>query len=203
MPRTGLSALEIKNKAVEATMVKMRQVGFDKVRLTDVAKKLGVSHAALYSHFTDKSALFDAVSERWLLQIDESLAAVCRKPGKDPSEKILAWMLTLHRAKLAKIQHDPELYKSFDLSSSMDKPYVRRHLETMRAQLVDLAKEAIAKRRLRDADPDAIALVLHESMMAFHHPKLVAQHMHEKREPLLRVVLDRVLQGLDLKARAR
>jgi len=201
MPRTGLTALEIKNKAVEATMVKMRQVGFDKVRLTDVAKKLGVSHAALYSHFEDKSALFDAVSERWLVQIDDSLAAVCRKPGKDPSEKILAWMLTLHRAKLAKIQHDPELYKSFDLSSSMEKAYVRRHLETMRAQLVDLAKEAIAKRRLRDADPDAIAVVLHESMMAFHHPKLVAQHMHEKREPLLRVVLDSVLKGLDLKAR--
>jgi hypothetical protein len=38
-------------------------------------------------------------------------------------------------------------------------------------------------------------------MMAFHHPKLVAQHMHEKREPLLRVVLDSVLKGLDLKAR--
>jgi AcrR family transcriptional regulator len=201
MPRTGLSALEIRNKAVEATMAKMRQVGFDKVRLTDVAKKLGVSHAALYSHFEDKSALFDAVSERWLVQIDDSLAAVCRKPAKDPSEKILTWMLTLHRAKLAKIQHDPELYKSFDLSSSMEKAYVRRHMETMRAQLVELANEAIARRRLRDADPDAIALVLLESMMAFHHPKLVAQHMHEKREPLLRAVLDSVLKGLDLKAR--
>jgi AcrR family transcriptional regulator len=201
MPRTGLTALEIRNKAVDATMVKMRQVGFDKVRLTDVAKTLGLSHAALYSHFEDKSALFDAVSERWLLQIDESLAAVCRRPGKDPSEKLLTWMLTLHRAKLAKIQHDPELYKSFDLSSSMEKVYVRRHMETMRAQLVQLASEAIARRRVRDADPEAIALVIHESMMAFHHPKLVAQHMHEKREPLLRVVLDSVLKGLDLKAR--
>jgi AcrR family transcriptional regulator len=201
MPRTGLTALELKNKAVEATMVRMRQVGFDKVRLIDVAKKLGLSHAALYSHFEDKSALFDAVSERWLLQIDESLAAVCRRPGKDPSEKIMAWMLTLHRAKLAKIQHDPELFKSFDLSSSMEKAYVRRHMETMHAQLVGLASEAIAKRRLRDADPEAIAVVLHESMMAFHHPKLVAQHMHEKREPLLRVVLDSVLRGLDLKGR--
>jgi AcrR family transcriptional regulator len=176
----------------------MRQVGFDKVRLTDVAKKLGVSHAALYAHFEDKSALFDAVSERWLLQIDDSLAAVCRKPGKDPAEKILAWMLTLHRAKLAKIQHDPELYKSFDLSSSMEKPYVRRHMETIHAQLVELAKQAIAQRRLRDADPETIAKVLHESMIAFHHPKLVMQHRHEKREPLLRVVLESVLKGLGL-----
>lgn len=198
MPRTGLTAQEIKNKAVDTAMVMMREAGFDKVRLTDVAKALGVSHAALYAHFEDKSALFDAVSERWLRQIDDSLAAVCRRPGKDPSEKILTWMLTLHRAKLAKIEHDPELYKSFDLSASMAKPYVRRHMETMHAQLVALASEAIAKRRLRDADPEAIAVVLHESMMAFHHPKLVFQHMHEKREPLLRVVLDSVLKGLGL-----
>src|SRR5688572_3804074 len=173
MPRTGLSAPEIRNKAIEATMAKMRQVGFDKVRLTDVARKLGVSHAALYAHFADKSALFDAVSERWLRQIDDDLAAICRKPHRDPAEKILAWMLALHRAKLAKIQHDPELYKSFDLSATMAKAHVRRHLETMHAQLVGLAKEAIAKRRLRDADPEAIAVVLSESMIAFHHPKLV------------------------------
>jgi AcrR family transcriptional regulator len=186
MPRTGLTAQQIKDHAIEVTMEKMRQVGFDKVRLTDVAKQLGVSHAALYSHFEDKSALFDAVSERWLLQIDESLATVCRKSGKEPAEKILAWMLTLHRAKLAKIQHDPELYKSFDFSATMEKAYVQRHMETMRSQLVELVKEAIAKRRLRDADPEAIAVVL---------------HAHEKRESLLRVVLDSVLKGLDLKAR--
>jgi AcrR family transcriptional regulator len=160
-----------------------------------------VSHAALYAHFADKAALLDAVSERWILEIDEDLAAVCRKPGKDPTEKILTWMLTLHRAKLAKIEHDPELYKSFDLLARMEKPYVRHHMETLRTQLVGLAREAIAKRRLRDADPEAIALVLHESTMAFHHPKLVAQYRHEKREPLLRIVLDSVLKGLDLKAR--
>ena len=198
MPRTGLSALEVRNKAIEATMAKMRQVGFDKVRLTDVARKLGVSHAALYAHFADKSALFDAVSECWLRQIDDNLAAICDKPNRDPAEKILAWMLALHRAKLAKIQHDPELYKSFDLTASMKKAYVRQHMETMHAQLVGLAKEAIAKRRLRDADPEAIAVVLHESMIAFHHPKLVAQHKDEKREPLLRSVLATVLKGLDL-----
>jgi AcrR family transcriptional regulator len=200
MPRTGLSALQIRTKAIEATMAKMRQVGFDKVRLTDVAKQLGVSHAALYTHFADKAALLDAVSECWLRQIDDNLAAICHKSNKDPADKILAWMLALHRAKLAKIQHDPELYKSFDLSASLHKPYVRQHMETMHAQLVGLAEEAIAKRRLRDADPEAIAVVLHESMIAFHHPKLVAQHKDEKREPLLRSVLDSVLKGLGLKA---
>src|SRR5579871_4913538 len=181
MPRTGLTPAEIKTKAIDATRVKMRQEGFDKVRLTDIAKELGVSHAALYAHFQDKVALFDAVSEQWLVEIDESLEAICRRSGKDPTEKIMSWMIALHRAKIAKIVHDPELYKSFDLLASMKKPYVKRHIDTMHVQLVGLVNEALAQRRLRDADPQVMASVIWESMMAFHHPKLVAQRIAEKR----------------------
>lgn len=199
MPRTGLSAAELKDKAIDATMRAMRQEGFDKVRLTDIAKQLGVSHAALYQHFADKTALLDAVSAKWLCEIDEDLEAICRKTAKEPTDKVQAWMLALHRAKLAKVLHDPELYKSFDLLALAQKPYVQQHMLTMRAQLTGLAREAIAKRRLRDADPEKLAEIIWESMMAFHHPKLVAQHLDEKREPLLKQVLDSVLRGLGLK----
>lgn len=199
MPRTGLSPEEIQEKAIDLTIERMRQVGFEKVRLVEIAKALGVSHAALYSHFKDKSALFDAVSERWLKKIDEDLEAICNK-SKDPCERILAWMLSLHHAKLEKVMHDPELYKAFSYSTSIEKPFSRRHIETMKAQLTGLVREAIVKKRLRNADPELMASVIREAMMSFHHPKLVAQHLGEKREPLLRQVLDSVLKGLRLKA---
>ena len=198
MPRTGLTAAEIQKKAVDITMVKMREEGFDKVRLTDIAKELGVSHAALYSHFKDKTALLDAVSERWLREIDENLEVICHK-AKDPTEKIIIWMLTLHRAKVAKVLHDPELYKAFDFSASFQKPFVKHHMKSMHTQLVGLVNEAIAKRRMRNADPDTMVEILQASTLAFQHPKLVAQHIHEKREPLLRLVLESVLIGLNLK----
>jgi AcrR family transcriptional regulator len=195
MPRTGLTAAEIRNKAIEAAVAQMRAEGFDKVRITGIARQLGVSHAALYAHFEDRTALLDAISERWLAEIDATLAAICRKPGKDPAKKLRAWMIALHRAKLAKVT---ELYKSFDLLAHGKKPYVQRHMETMRAQLLGLVGEAIAKRRLRDADPERMVDVIWEAMMAFHHPKLVAQHLGEEREPLLEQVLSSVLRGLDL-----
>lgn len=198
MPRTGLTADQIKTKAVEAAMVQMRHQGFDKVRLTDIAKQLGVTHAALYLHFKDKAALLDAVSERWLIEVDENLDAICRRSSKAPAEKFFAWMVALHRAKRAKVLHDPELYKSFDLLANARKPYVRRHIKTVRAQLEDLTREAIARRRLRDANPEEMAEIIWSSMMAFHHPKLVAQHVEEKREPLLKQVLESVLKGLGL-----
>jgi AcrR family transcriptional regulator len=198
MPRTGLSTAQIKKKAIDLTMVQMREKGFDQVRLTDIAKELGVSHAALYSHFKDKSALFDAVSERWLTEIDATLEAVCRK-SKEPTEKIMSWVITLHRAKLAKVLHDPELYKAFDLSTAVAKPFAKVHMDTIHAQLLGLVKEAIAKRRLRDADPEMMTRIIQESSLAFHHPKLVAQYLHEKREPVLKLVVESVLKGLGLK----
>jgi AcrR family transcriptional regulator len=198
MPRTGLSAPELKEKAVAVTIAAMRRDGFDKVRLTDIAKQLGVSHAALYAHFEDKAALVDAVSAQWLRQVDETLDAICRKPGKSPRDKIHAWMLALHRAKREKVLNDPELYKSFDLHSHAKKPYVQHHLETMRTQLVGLMREAAASRKAKGASPEKMAEVVWESMMAFHHPKLVAHHIETPREPLLKLVLDSVLKGLDL-----
>lgn len=201
MPRTGLSAPEIKEKAVAATIALMRRDGFDKVKLTEIARELGVSHAALYMHFADKAALLDAVSAQWLRGVDATLEAICKKPTKEPTEKLHAWMLALHRAKRDKVLNDPELYKSFDMNANGKKPYVQQHMATMHAQLLGLVREAIAKRRLRGAGPERaeeMTEIVWEAMMGFHHPKLVAQHIAEKREPLLKVVLESVLGGLGL-----
>lgn len=198
MPRTGLTAEQIRGKAINATLVKMRTAGFDKVRLTDIAKELEVSHAALYSHFKDKSDLMDAVSEQWLLNLDEKLESICRK-RMDPCKKIHAWALEIHRAKLEKVRHDPELYKSFDIAAEESKPFVKRHLETAHRQLLCLVKEAIAKKGLPDADPEMMTEVISAAVVVFHYPKLVARFISEKRENLLRQVVDSILKGLHLK----
>lgn len=199
VPRTGLSAAELKEKTIDLTVATMRREGFDKVRLSEIAKDLGVSHAALYAHFADKAALLDAVSERWLSEIDARLETICKKSGS-PTERLLAWVIALHRAKRDKVQNDPELYKSFDAVANAGKPYVKRHMKAMHQQLVGLITEQIAERRLQGASPEKMAGVVWESTMAFHHPKLVAQHIDEKREPLLKLVLESVLRGLGLLA---
>ena len=198
MPRTGLIAGDIREKAIDAAVVKMREVGFEKVRLTDIARQMHVSHAALYSHFKDKSDLLDAVSERWLLTLDEKLDAICRK-RKDPCEKIHAWSLAIHRAKIEKVSHDPELYRSFDIAAQRSKPFVKAHIENMYRQLSGLVGEAIENAGLKDADPVLMTKIIMESTSAFHHPRLVAQYLGEKREKLMHKVIDSVLEGLHLK----
>ncbi len=198
MPRTGLTPQEIKKYAIDAAVLKMRQAGFEKVRLTDIAKELKVSHAALYSHFKDKSDLLDAVSERWLLELDENLESICRK-RKDPCDKIHEWALKIHRAKLEKVRHDPELYRAFDMAAKEFKPFVKNHLETIHRQLLGLVQEVIKKENLQNTEPENMMKIISSSVVAFHHPRLVAQFIEEDRENLLRQVIDSVLKGLNLK----
>jgi AcrR family transcriptional regulator len=195
MPKTGLRPEEIREKAISLTLARMRRHGFEKVSLVDVAEDLGLSHAALYSYFTDKAALLDAVSERWLRSIDEELEKIVRQ-DRDPLLKIQDWFVRVHQMKRQKVQHDPELYKSFNLASEAMKPSVVAHLENMRRQMEILVKEAMAGKRIRQDSMEKVMKILQVSMTSFTHPKLVLENLGEEREPLLKQTLDVVLNGL-------
>ena len=195
MPKTGLTAAEIRDKAIDVTIEQMRRHGFDKVRLVDIAKDLGVSHAALYTHFADRGALLDAVSERWVNALESSLEAICRK-DKDPVAKIHEWFQKLYRTKRDRVLNDPELYKSFGAAAEERKSLYTSHLTRVSAQLTCLVEEAVARKKLTKYPVEATIAVLLETTAGFHNLKLVAQHVHEKREPLLKQVLDVVIDGL-------
>jgi AcrR family transcriptional regulator len=195
MPKTGLTAAEIRDKALDVTIEQMRRHGFDRVRLVDIAKGLGVSHAALYSHFADRGALLDAVSERWVNALESSLEAICRK-DKAPVAKIHEWFQKLYRTKRDKVLNDPQLYKSFSAAAEERKSLYTSHLTRMSGQLTSLVEEAVARKKLTRYPVEATVAVLFETTTGFHNLKLVAQHVHEKREPLLKQVLDVVIDGL-------
>lgn len=201
MPRTGLTAPQIREKAIESTVAKMREVGFAKVRLTEIARDIGVSHAALYMHFRDKGDLLDAVSRTWLERLDERLAEICVAP-KPAVDRIRDWMLTIHATKVEKVRVDPALYLAFEDASEVRKPFVADHLKAMHDQLTGLVREAAEEARgmtLDDFDAEGNAKVLSAAMLGFHHPRMVAQYNGENREELLLKVLDSVLVGLKLK----
>ncbi len=198
MPRTGLTPDQIREKAIVIAADHIRKHGFEKLKLTEVAREIGISHAALYTHFVDKSALFDIVSERWIAKIDEDLEAIVEKK-KDPCELIHTWALYIHKAKLEKVLRDPELYKAFDFAAEMHKPFIQCHLKNIDKQINILVSKAIAKKKLLNADPKLMSSIIRAATVGFHHPKLVAQHLNENRETLLRDTLDAVLFGLRLK----
>lgn len=193
MPRTGLSADELKEKAVDAALARMRLVGFDKVRLIDVAKEIRVSHAALYSHFADKAALLDAVIERWLSRVECAMSAVASS-DIDPERRIEEWFVGLYQMKRQAALDDPEPLHAFDIASAREKPFVVAHLRTLLEQLASLL--AGAKIAREGSDACLKAEMLYEATAAFHHPTLIAQTARDNRETRLREIVALVLDGM-------
>lgn len=197
MPRTGLTPTQLKEKAIDYAMEQMKLVGFTRVTLSDIAKSLGVSHAALYSHFADKAALFDAVSERWLAKFDHEQESLCveQKPY-DAIERLLQWFINLHRMKVAKVMNEPELFKAFNYSSQTEKPFVKRHMDTMRRQLSTIVSQAMDCGMLKKGDVDSIVSQLFEGTVGFHHPLMVATYASGYREENLKLLLETLTNGL-------
>ncbi len=198
MPRTRLPADQLKIKAVAATLARIRLVGFEKVRLIDVARDLGVSHAALYAHFADKAALLDAVMEQWLHTAKAATVSISH--GAGPAEgRIVEWFVAQYRIKRARALEDPEVYRAFDIATALDKPFVIAYLDSLRDQLGKLLGEAglvLDGKAARDT-----AIVLFRATAAFHHPTLIAQTFQDDLEQDLRVILELLLKGIKVEGR--
>lgn len=173
----------------------MRRHGFEKVRLVDIAKDLGVSHAALYMHFDDREALLNAVSEHWLKLLEAALEVVCLK-NKDPIAKIHEWFLKLYQMKREKMMNDPELYKAFKSAADRQKSIYKEHLTVMNRQLTEVVKSATAQKKLTRHSIEKTVALLFETTTGFHNPMMIARYLSEKRENVLKQVLDVVLDGL-------
>ncbi|MGZ9811220.1 TetR/AcrR family transcriptional regulator [Pseudoroseicyclus sp. H15] len=191
MPRTGLTAEELREKATDVALQRMREVGYSKVRLTDVAAALDVSHAALYAHFSCKAGLLDAVVRRWLLETEEALARIVAGPGS-AEERLIDWVLTRHRMSRQRALHDPEPFAAFDFASDKARPVITAHLQVLTGQIAALLAEA----GLSGGPGDHPAQVMMEAMRAFQHPSFVAHHVADDREPLMLEVVRTVLAGL-------
>lgn len=195
MPKTGLKPEELQEKVLDAAEIEIRRNGVERLKLTDVARNLNLSHAALYKHFADKEALLDSISRRWLDRIDIALAEISAKTSP-LEERILEWLMTLHKIKREKVQSDPRIYTAFNNSAEKTRPFVKKHIQTMYEQLEKMVQEGMQKGLFFCNTPKEGARIIFEGTAAFHHPRMVFDNIEEDRIDFLRSVVETLLSGL-------
>jgi AcrR family transcriptional regulator len=194
VPKTGLSPDDLREKALDVALEQMRVHGFEKVRLSAVARAMGVSHAALYAYFTDKEALLDGVTERWLAYLDQRTAAVLA--AEDSAEaKLRNWFLLRYAEKRAKALSDPEPYRAYAHAASAEKAFFAGHLAQVLGQLTALLRQA-------GLGGEAEARLLYDAMIAFNHPAMIIAQARQDRTEDLKTMLDLMMAGLRAKPAA-
>jgi AcrR family transcriptional regulator len=183
-----------------ATEDVLRRFGPSKATVVDVARVLGVSHAAVYRHFPSKAALREAVTRRWLGREYDKLAALAADASLAPPARLRAWLIELYRVKVRQSTTDPELFATYRVLAYENSAVAGEHVGALLEQAERIIAEGVAAGDFADGDTAALARAVFEATASFHHPAHVGDWNRPDREALLGDVCTLVVNGLRLGA---
>ncbi|MEU4442121.1 TetR family transcriptional regulator [Actinosynnema sp. NPDC050801] len=147
----------------------LRRYGPAKATVVDVARALGVSHGSVYRHFPTKTALREAVTQRWLDRAHAGLAEVAAA-GTPAPQRLRDWLAALFEAKRKKALGDPELFATFSVLVKENSSVVAQHIADMVAELTRIVAEGVASGDFTTPDPAVSAKAVFDATARFHDP---------------------------------
>jgi AcrR family transcriptional regulator len=147
----------------------IRRFGPEKATVVDVARALGVSHAAVYRHVATKAELRDLVVGRWAEEIMPPLRAIAARHG--PALKRLRQLFdTLIAAKRRRAADDPELFAAYRALAADAQSVAVVHVEETVGLAAAIIRAGIEDGTFRNVDPMTAARALLMATSRFHHP---------------------------------
>ncbi|GBG94262.1 TetR family transcriptional regulator [Ligilactobacillus salitolerans] len=88
----------------------IEETGSAKISLTQIATKLGVTHAAIYKHFRNKQALWVAVTSAWFKKNIIEQVQLNEDTTVNKEEQLHDWLWDFVNAKKGAFNKDPKMF---------------------------------------------------------------------------------------------
>ncbi len=154
---------------LDATVEIIRQKGPDKATISNVGKSLGVSHAAIYRYFESKSALWSAVTKRWLVENSMSVKQIL-KSQLDPNEKLYELLIAYSNANYKMEKKDPQMYAKYMEVAMQSKPVINEYVNDTISDIKLVILEGIEKDVFEVENVDECAYAIYLGQSIFLHP---------------------------------
>jgi AcrR family transcriptional regulator len=173
-PDTPLTLERIVTAAEDA----IRQFGWEKANVVDVARMLGVTHAAVYRHVATKAQLRDLVVARWAEATLGPLRAIVAEAGPAPQRlrRLFDRLIAVKRRRAAE---DPQLFAAYKVLAAEARSAVDAHIRELVAMAAAIIRAGIEEGSFRKANPQAAGRAVLWATSRFHHPA----HSAEWGEP--------------------
>jgi AcrR family transcriptional regulator len=159
-----------RERIVAAAEDVIRRFGPAKATVVDVARALGVSHAAVYRHVATKAELRDLVVERWAEATMPPLRAIASAAGPAP-QRLRALFDGLIAVKRRRASDDPELFAAYRSLAADAQSVASQHVDEIVSLAARIVRDGIADGSFRgDLHADATARALLWATSRFHHP---------------------------------
>jgi len=109
--RTKEEAAATRDSILDAAEKLFVEQGVSRTTLQHIATEAGVTRGAIYWHFDDKGALFNAMMERATLPLEAELDVLDRAESADPLEDLRNYMMAV----LRRTVEDPQARRVFEI----------------------------------------------------------------------------------------
>jgi AcrR family transcriptional regulator len=169
----------------------IRRFGPAKATVVDVARALGVSHAAVYRHVATKAELRDLVVGRWVEETMAPLRAIADRPGPAPKRlrQLFDALIAIKRRRAAE---DPELFAAYRTLAADVQSLVGAHVDELVGLAAMIIRSGVEEGTFRTLDPVAAGRAVLIATSRFHHPV----HAAEWVDPAIDAEYDDVWQLL-------
>ncbi|KIZ18407.1 TetR family transcriptional regulator [Streptomyces natalensis] len=182
-------------RILEATEEVLRRYGPAKATVVDVARALGVSHGSVYRHFRTKTALREAVTERWLDRTSQELSGIVADEGP-ADDRLRRWLAALFEAKRHKAGDDPELFATYMTLIGESGGVVDRHVTDLESQLTTIIEAGVSEGTFHTPSPATTAHAVFSATGRFHDPCYAPEWSHPGITADFEAVRDLILRGL-------
>jgi AcrR family transcriptional regulator len=169
----------------------IRRFGPTRATVVDVARELGVSHAAVYRHVASKAQLRDLVVGRWVETTMPPLRAIVAKAGPAP-QRLRRLIDTLIAVKRRRAADDPELFAAYRTLAADAQSVVVGHVEELVSLAAMIIRDGVEERTFRTVDPEPAGRAVLLATSKFHHPA----HAAEWADPTIDAAYEDVWQLL-------
>jgi AcrR family transcriptional regulator len=173
----------------------IRRFGPTKATVVDVARALGVSHAAVYRHVATKAELRDLVVGRWVETTMAPLRTIAAAPGP-AAQRLRRLVDTLIAVKRRRAADDPELFAAYRTLAADAKSVVAAHIEEMVALVAAVIRSGVTDGKFRTVDPVAAGRAVLIATSRFHHPAHAAEWVDPGIDEAYNDVWELLLEGL-------
>ena len=152
----------------------VRRFGPAKATVVDVARALGVSHAAVYRHVATKAELRDLVVGQWVEATMPPLRAIANRPGSAP-QRLRRLIDALIDVKRRRADDDPELFAAYRTLAADAQSVVAAHVDELVRLAATVIRSGVREGAFRTVDPVATGRAVLFATSRFHHPAHAAE----------------------------
>lgn len=184
-----------RDRIVAAAEDVIRRFGPEKASVVDVARALGVSHAAVYRHVATKAELRDLVVGRWAETTMPPLRAIVAQPG--PARQRLRQLFdTMIAGKRARAAKDPELFAAYRTLAADARSVVDAHVDELVVLAATIIRSGVEEGTFRTVDPVSAGRAVLFATSRFHHPAHAAEWTNSELDATYNDVWQILVDGL-------